>query len=102
VANKHKFGALAVTAVAILTLAGSTIASAASPVTHAKRDSAAAPALVAVPSPNGNFQDNFNPFSTSVNYGTVGMVYEPLFYFILMKIRKLLGMRPHSGRCRGI
>ncbi len=37
--------------------------------------------LEVVPSPNGNFQDNFNPFSANANYGTLGFIYEPLFYF---------------------
>ncbi|MFB5192413.1 ABC transporter substrate-binding protein [Alicyclobacillus fastidiosus] len=30
--------------------------------------------------PNGAFQRNFNPFSTSADPGTQGLIYEPLFY----------------------
>ena len=37
--------------------------------------------LVVVPSPNGNYQDNFSPFSGSANHGTGGLIYESLFYF---------------------
>ncbi|WP_157071224.1 ABC transporter substrate-binding protein [Alicyclobacillus acidiphilus] len=37
--------------------------------------------LTIVPSPNGNFSDNFNPFSPGVNDGTLGNVYETMFYF---------------------
>ncbi len=37
--------------------------------------------IVLTPGPNGDWQDNFNPFSANANYGTLGLVYEPLFYF---------------------
>lgn len=34
--------------------------------------------------PNGNYTDNFNPFSTSANgslYGLIGMLYQPMYIF---------------------
>ncbi|KPV40846.1 ABC transporter substrate-binding protein [Alicyclobacillus ferrooxydans] len=31
--------------------------------------------------PNGNWQENFNPFSTAALYGTNGLIYQPLFMF---------------------
>ncbi|QSO50924.1 ABC transporter substrate-binding protein [Alicyclobacillus curvatus] len=31
--------------------------------------------------PNGNWQENFNPFSTASLYGTNGLIYQPLFMF---------------------
>ena len=31
--------------------------------------------------PNGNFQDNFNPYSSTADPGTDGLIYETLFYF---------------------
>lgn len=34
-----------------------------------------------VGAPNGNWQDNFNPFSTSANYGTNGLIYQPMYAF---------------------
>jgi peptide/nickel transport system substrate-binding protein len=37
--------------------------------------------LVMAPAPYGSYTDNFNPFSSSANPGTVGFIYEPLFYF---------------------
>ncbi len=41
----------------------------------------AAPPLVMVPGQNGEFQQNFNPFSGSELSGTLGLIYQPLFYF---------------------
>lgn len=37
--------------------------------------------LTVVPSPYGSFTRNFNPYSSSVNSGTQGMIYETLLYF---------------------
>lgn len=37
--------------------------------------------LTVVPSPYGAFTNNFNPYSSSVNSGTQGMIYETLLYF---------------------
>jgi peptide/nickel transport system substrate-binding protein len=37
--------------------------------------------LIIVASPNGNWQENFNPFSTNSLGGTNGLIYQPLFYF---------------------
>ncbi len=34
-----------------------------------------------VGAPNGDWQDNFNPFSTSANYGTNGLIYQPMYAF---------------------
>ncbi|WEG13958.1 ABC transporter substrate-binding protein [Pullulanibacillus sp. KACC 23026] len=34
-----------------------------------------------VGAPNGNWQDNFNPFSASAVYGTIGLIYQPLYVF---------------------
>lgn len=47
----------------------------------AQKTAAAQQPLTIVPGPNGNFQDNFNPFSSNPNYGVVGLIYQPLFYF---------------------
>jgi len=47
----------------------------------AKKSAASQQPLTIVPSPIGNFQDNFNPFSPSPNHGTVGLIYQPLVYF---------------------
>lgn len=38
------------------------------------------PPLTIVTAPSGNFEDNFNPLSNG-NSGTLGLVYETLFYF---------------------
>ncbi|MCY0901607.1 MAG: ABC transporter substrate-binding protein [Firmicutes bacterium] len=43
--------------------------------------SPAAPPLVMVPGQNGEFQENFSPFSGSALSGTQGLIYQPLFYF---------------------
>lgn len=45
--------------------------------------------------PNGSFQDNFNPFSPSVNPDTVGLIYQPLFYFNVVgpNVYPLLGVK---------
>jgi peptide/nickel transport system substrate-binding protein len=32
-----------------------------------------------VGAPNGNWQENFNPFSTAALYGTLGLIYQPMF-----------------------
>ncbi len=37
--------------------------------------------LTIVPSPNGDFTKNFNPFAASPSYGTQGMIYETLLFF---------------------
>jgi peptide/nickel transport system substrate-binding protein len=37
--------------------------------------------LTIVASPDGNWQDNFNPFSTSALGGTNGLIYQPMYYF---------------------
>ncbi|MCL6626551.1 MAG: ABC transporter substrate-binding protein [Alicyclobacillus shizuokensis] len=38
--------------------------------------------MVMVPSPYGSFQRNFNPFQSSAcNGGTIGLIYEPMFYY---------------------
>lgn len=34
-----------------------------------------------VGAPNGNWQENFNPFTTNPLYGTLGLIYQPLFIF---------------------
>ncbi|KUO95509.1 ABC transporter substrate-binding protein [Ferroacidibacillus organovorans] len=46
-----------------------------------KHASANTTPLTIVPGPNGDFQNNFNPFSPAANYGTIGLIYQPLFYF---------------------
>lgn len=75
-------GTVAMSAVTLLSLVGtSTSAFAASSAVHAKRTVQSSVPLTIVTSPNGNFQDNFNPFSSTANPGTLGIVYEPLFYF---------------------
>lgn len=43
----------------------------------------AAPPLVIVQAPNGTYTDNFNPFSPNALNGTLGPIYETLFYFNL-------------------
>jgi peptide/nickel transport system substrate-binding protein len=37
--------------------------------------------LVIVPSPGETFEPNFSPFQGSPNPGTLGLIYQPLFYF---------------------
>jgi len=37
--------------------------------------------ITIVPSPNGSFTDNFNPYSSTANAGTLGMIYETLLFF---------------------
>ncbi len=37
--------------------------------------------LTIVASPEGNWQANFNPFSTSALGGTTGLIYQPMYYF---------------------
>ncbi|KUO95966.1 ABC transporter substrate-binding protein [Ferroacidibacillus organovorans] len=39
------------------------------------------PPLIMVPGQGGQFQENFSPFSTSALQGTLGLIYQPLFYF---------------------
>ncbi|CCQ98127.1 ABC-type transporter, periplasmic subunit [[Clostridium] ultunense Esp] len=34
-----------------------------------------------VGAPNGNWQENFNPFTTNPLYGTIGLIYQPLYIF---------------------
>lgn len=45
----------------------------------------AAPTLTFYGGGTGSFTDNFNPFSTTVNNGAKGMVYEPLMFFNQLK-----------------
>lgn len=47
----------------------------------ASTSSSSAPPLTISDGPNGNFQDNFNPFVSGPNPGTQGLIYETLFYF---------------------
>lgn len=37
--------------------------------------------LTVVPSPKGDFTDGFNPYSSTSNYGSQGMIYETLLFF---------------------
>ncbi len=62
-----------------LAMTGS-VALAASAHTNAKPASSTVQPLVMLPSPYGTFPDNFNPFSSSANPGTIGLIYQPLFY----------------------
>ncbi len=80
--KKHLAATLAMSAVTVLSLVGSSSSAfAASSTSHIKRVVQSSIPLEIVPSPNGNFQDNFSPFSPNMNYGTEGFIYEPLFYF---------------------
>lgn len=79
--KKKSFGTAIVTALTSTLVTGLSLASTATTYAQAR---VSQPPLEVLPSPNGNFQDNFNPFSSNNNggnYGTLGMVYEPLFYF---------------------
>lgn len=40
--------------------------------------------LTVIPGLNGAFADNFNPYSSSALSGTLGIIYQPLFYFNLV------------------
>ncbi len=83
-AKKRTLGLLGVSAAMVLALTGASqyAAAAVHNAAHpAQKTSAPQQPLTIVPAPNGNFQDNFNPFLTSANYGTVGLIYQPLFYF---------------------
>lgn len=71
--KKKVIGTLATSAVLLAGLSGVG--------TTAFAASKAAPPLTIVTAPNGNFQDNFNPYSSTANPGTQGSLYESLFYF---------------------
>ncbi len=43
--------------------------------------SASQPPLIMVPGQNGEFQENFSPYSSGLLQGTLGLIYQPLFYF---------------------
>lgn len=73
---RKKFLTSAVVASSALTMLFSGLSATAYAATNADTN-----ALTIVPSPNGNFSDNFNPFSPSSNDGTLGNVYETMFYF---------------------
>ncbi len=62
-----------------LAMTGS-VALAANAQTSAKHASSTVQPLVMLPSPYGTFPDNFNPYSSSANPGTIGLIYQPLFY----------------------
>lgn len=49
--------------------------------------------LTVIPGLNGAFADNFNPYSASALSGTLGLIYQPLFYFNLVgpQVYGLLG-----------
>jgi len=68
-----KYG-LAVTAVALTTLAAGSASYAATNTTPQ------AP-LIMVPGQGGQFQENFSPYSSGQLQGTLGLIYQPLFYF---------------------
>ncbi|MDA8194854.1 MAG: ABC transporter substrate-binding protein [Thermaerobacter sp.] len=75
--TKSRKWAAVVSSVGVLTIAG---CGATTP-THT-----AAPSqpLMVIPGLNGAFQDNFNPYSPSALSGTLGLIYQPLFYFNLV------------------
>jgi len=84
-ANKRAVKALGAAAAVMMTLTGCSTAAegalhTATTAAHAVKHASAQTTLTVVPSPNGNVQDNFNPFSANANYGTLGMLYECLFY----------------------
>ncbi len=86
----HKTKKAALALATVLALGISPIASAHS----LARDSSAQPPLVIVPSPTGNFQDNFSPFQGNQNYGTGGLIYQTLFYYNTLgpQVYPLLGV----------
>ncbi|MED4226272.1 ABC transporter substrate-binding protein [Neobacillus cucumis] len=53
--------------------------------TSAKSDSGNSSTVAVKPltvgAPNGNWQENFNPFVTNPLYGTMGLIYQPLFIY---------------------
>ena len=51
------------------------------PATNASGQPKTGGTVTIVPSPYGSFTRNFNPYSSSVNSGTQGMIYETLLYF---------------------
>lgn len=49
--------------------------------TSSGQSSTATKPLNILPTPAGTYQENFNPFSTTADYGTLMLLYEQLFYF---------------------
>lgn len=87
-ANKRTLGILGASAAMLVALTGCSQAAVAGP-THAqdasaslKRAIAAEKPLVMLPSPVGDYTDNFSPFVSNPSYtGQLGLVYQPLVYF---------------------
>jgi peptide/nickel transport system substrate-binding protein len=48
---------------------------------NTRSSSSASSVLTIVPSPIGDFSENFSPYSPTPSYGTQGMIYETLLYF---------------------
>ncbi|MHB1627101.1 MAG: ABC transporter substrate-binding protein [Bacilli bacterium] len=71
--KKWQYG-LASGVVALATLAAGTAS-------YAATTASQQPPLVMVPGQGGQFQENFSPFSSAALQGTLGLVYQPLFYF---------------------
>lgn len=99
--KKRIAGLLGASAAMLIALTGCSQAAAA-PVNQAsqaasisKKAIASEKPLVIAASVAGNFQQNFNPFVGTADSGTLGLVYQPLFYFdnISGKVFPLLGTK---------
>ncbi|WP_083511402.1 ABC transporter substrate-binding protein [Alicyclobacillus acidiphilus] len=56
------------------TTSSSTVGAASTTATQGK-------SITILPTPSGNYADNFNPFAVTNDYGTFGFIYESLFYY---------------------
>ncbi len=82
--------AAAMSAATLVTLAGCGTA-------PSKTSAAPNVPLTVIPGLNGAFADNFNPYSSSALSGTLGLIYQPLFYFNLVgpQVYGLIGKSYH-------
>ncbi|MCY0896836.1 MAG: ABC transporter substrate-binding protein [Alicyclobacillaceae bacterium] len=86
--KRIKFGVLAAlvsgTSLLAVTGCGTTAQTATASQKTVNAASAKTHPLVVIPGLNGAFADNFNPYSPSALSGTLGLIYQPLFYFNLV------------------
>ncbi len=78
-------------------LSGTTLLALSGCGTASTKTAAANVPLTVIPGLNGAFADNFNPYSSSALSGTLGLIYQPLFYFNLVgpQVYGLLGKSYH-------
>lgn len=76
--HSHRIGAVVASILLILSVA---LAGCGAATTNTSGQPKTGGTVTIVPSPYGSFTRNFNPYSSSVNSGTQGMIYETLLYF---------------------